>query len=315
MSIVVNPFSRPDEWMVALKAQLPDERLLLWPDSGPAEDVEFVMAWKMAVDDLAVFPNLKAVFSLGAGVDQWRALDDHPTLGDVAVVRLADPAMADEMAAYALHWVLHIQRSFYGMAELQRQHRFEQLTYVPAEEYPVGILGYGTIGQRIGQAFVDLGYPINAWTRTPAGVNDGESAGVSHFVGPDELDNLLAASRCVINVLPNTPQTTGLLDETRLASFQPNALFVNIGRGTVVDEHDLVEALNSGRPGRAVLDVTHPEPPSTTSPLFDHPNVILTGHSAGATLIPSASRVIAANVGRLRRGEAASPLLERSRGY
>ncbi len=316
MSIVVNPFSRAEQWMSALKALLPDERLHLWPDVGSTSEVEFVLAWSMSADDLAAFSNLEAVFSLGAGVDQWKALAEHPMLADVDVVRLVDPAMADEMAAYALHWVLHFQRSFDQMEELQRQHRFEQPPYTPAEDYPVGILGYGTIGSRIGRAFADIGYPVNAWSRTaPTRTRKEASDEPSRFVGAEELTDFLGASRAVINVLPNTADTAGLLSPELLAAFQPGALFVNIGRGTVVDEYDLAVALRKSRPGQAVLDVTAPEPPLRASPLFDHPKVVLTGHTAGATLISSASRVIAANVTRLRQGERAYPLVDRTRGY
>ncbi len=316
MSIVVNPFSRPEQWMSALKALLPDERLHLWPDVGSASEVELVLAWSMPVDELTVFTNLQAIFSLGAGVDQWKVLSEHPTLADVDVVRLIDPAMADEMAAYALHWVLHFQRSFDQMQELQRQHRFEQPPYTPAEDYPIGILGHGTIGSRIGRAFAGLGYPVNSWNRTPpASEVDAAEGEPRRFVGTDELTTFLGASKAIINVLPNTADTAGLLSSELLAAFQPGALFVNIGRGTVVNEYDLAVALRNGQPGQAVLDVTAPEPPLSSSPLFDHPKVVLTGHTAGATLIPSASRVIAANIKRLRRGEQAYPLLDRARGY
>lgn len=316
MSVVVNPFSRAEQWMAALETELPNEELHLWPDCGSSADVEYVLAWKMPVEDLARFPNLRAVFSLGAGVDQWRSLADHDVLRDVAVVRLVDPAMADEMAGFALHWVLHYQRAFDKMAGLQAKHRFEQPPYTAAEEYSVGILGHGAIGSRIGRAFADLGYPVNAWTRTPPGNPDEpEAYQPNHYVGREALTNFLGASRAVVNVLPNTDDTTGLLSPEMLTSFQEGALFVNIGRGTIVNEYDLVVALGKGRPGQAVLDVTAPEPPLKTSPLFDHPKVVLTGHTAGATLIASASRVIAANIQRLRQGEAAFPLLDRDRGY
>ncbi len=317
MSIVVNPFSRPDQWMAALQAQLPGEELYLWPDTGPVSEVEFVLAWKMSTDELDAFDKLQAIFSLGAGVDQWRVLTEHPTLSEVDIVRLVDPSMADEMAAYCLHWVLHFQRSFNLMDGLQRQHRFEQPAYTPAEEFPVGILGFGTIGSRIGRAFADLGYPVNAWSRTDRTSESDEAfgRGLTRFVGVGQLDAFLGASRAVVNVLPNTVDTAGLLTADRLGAFQPESLFVNVGRGTVVQESDLLTALDRGRPSRAVLDVTAPEPPASTSPLFDHPKVTLTGHTAGATLIPSASRVIADNINRIRKGEKAFPLLDRSRGY
>lgn len=313
MSIVVNPASRPQQWIEALTELLPEENVQLWPHVDEPGEVDYVLAWEMAADELATFPNLDAIFSLGAGVDQWLTLQDHDRLRDIPIVRLVDPAMSDEMAAYALHWVLHFQRGFDQMAQLQRQHRFEQPEYVEAENFPVGILGYGNIGRRVGDAFAHLGHPINAWSRS--GGRGQPDPHVTHFIGADDLNRFLAASRAVINVLPNTVETAGLLEPERLASFAEGALFVNMGRGSVVDEADLIAALDNGPLRMAVLDVTDPEPPVSTSPLFDHPGVVLTGHTAGATMIPSASRLIAANVMRLRRGEAAFPLLDPCRGY
>ncbi len=313
MSIVVNPGSRPEQWMEALQNQLPDETIYLWPQVGEPSEVEMVMAWAMPTDDLVGFPNLTHVFSLGAGADQWRGLLEDERLGEVQVVRLVDPSMSDEMAAYALHWVLHYQRSFDQMAGLQQQRRFDQPSYVEAAEFAVGIMGYGTIGRRTGRAFTDLGYPVNAWSRSSR--PDQPDPRVTHYTGYDQLEAFLAASDAVVNVLPNTPETAGLLNRKRLNSFADGSMFVNMGRGTVVREADLLDALDNGPLSIAVLDVTDPEPPASSSPLFDHPQVRLTGHTAGATLISSASRVIAANVQRIRNGKEPFPIFDVGRGY
>ena len=314
MSIVVKPADRADEWMAALTERLAGENLRMWPQVGDPQEVEFVLAWHMEMKELARFTKLQAVFSLGAGVDQWTALAGDERFGAVDVVRLVDPAMSDEMAAYALHWVLHFQRGFDQLAALQDQHRFEAPSSAQAAHYPIGILGYGNIGRRIGQVFLDLGYGINAWTRTVHPDRRVESD-VTLYAGLDQLDAFLTGSRAVINVLPDTPSTSGLLDPVRLAAFAEGAVLVNMGRGTLVREADLLAALDGGPMRVAVLDVTDPEPPDPSSPRFDHPKVVLTGHSAGSTLIPSASTIIAANIGRIRRGEHAFPLLDRKRGY
>ncbi|MDH3299342.1 MAG: glyoxylate/hydroxypyruvate reductase A [Acidimicrobiia bacterium] len=313
MSIVVNPASRPDQWMAAMAAELPEEDLFLWPQVGASGSVEYVLAWEMTIEDLTDFPNLKAVFSLGAGVDQWMGLAEHPELGSVDVVRLVDPAMSDQMAAYALHWVLHYQRGFDQVAGLKQQRQFKPPSQTDGSDYTVGILGHGNIGRRVSQAFIDLGYPINAWTRS--GGRGHPDPSVTHFIGSEQLDDFLAASRAVVNVLPNTDETLGLLDRKRLAAFAPGSVFINMGRGTVVKETDLLNALDDGPLRAAVLDVTDPEPPPSASALFEHPKVVLTGHCAGMTVVSTASRVIADNIRRLRRGEAAFPLLDPERGY
>lgn len=306
MSIVLNPYSRPEEWRAELAALLPRETIHLWPEVGDPSDVEFVVAWRIPRASLADFTNLQAILSLGAGGEQW-LIDGMP---DVDIVRLSDPAMSDEMATYALHWVIRIQREFSTHEQQQRAHEWDPVEHTQADRFRVGLLGYGEIGRRIGSAFVDLGYPVNAWSRT-----GGDTLGVTHYAGTDALADFLSSSDAVINVLPSTPETTGLLGAARFGQFADRSILINIGRGTVLDEAALIESLDSGPLRAAVLDVTDPEPPDPESPLWAHPLVHLTPHIAGSTQVRSAAALVAANIGRMRMGEAPFPLLDRSRGY
>lgn len=306
MTILLNPFSRPDEWLFHLSDLLPDENVVLWPDIADPVDVEFLVAWMMRRSDLSSFSSLQAILSLGAGTEQWQK-DGTP---DVPVVRLADPEMASEMAAYALYWVLNFQREFATAAAQQERKVFKQPAYTQASEFPIGILGYGTIGSRVGQAFWDLGYPVNAWSRS-----GGESPSVTHYGGLQQLDDFLSDSMAVVNVLPSTEATTGLLDAARFSAFADGSVLVNMGRGTVLDNQALMDALDSGPLRAAVLDVTSPEPLEPDSLMWTHPNLHLTPHIAGATQVRSAARLIAANIKRMRAGEEAFPLLDRGRGY
>jgi glyoxylate/hydroxypyruvate reductase A len=197
------------------------------------------------------------------------------------------------------------------MDEQQNARTWEVLDYVQAQNFRVGILGYGIIGSRIGRAFSDLGYPVNVWSRS--GTTD---ATVTSHAGDDELETFLGSSNAVINVLPSTTATRGLLDRTRLTQFADDAVFVNIGRGNVLEsEDDLIDAIDNGPLRAIVLDVTNPEPPEDDSPLYRHPAVHLTPHVAGSTNVRSAARLIAENVARIRAGVAPGPLVDRSRGY
>lgn len=307
VAIVLNPFSQPDLWLTSLRELLPDEDIYLWPDHPERDEVELVIAWRMKRDDLNSFENLRAILSMGAGAEQWQ----KPGTPDVAIVRLSDPAMSDEMAAYALHWVLHFQRGFDKPADAGDLPRWFEKTATVATDYPVGILGFGDIGSRVGRAFVDLGYPVNAWSRR--GTDD---SAVRSYRGDAELSSFLAASRAVVNVLPNTPATTGLMDATRFSQFAADSVFINIGRGAIVaDEADLIHALDDGPLSAVVLDVTNPEPPDAGSPLLAHSRVRITRHIAGTTQAATAAPLIAANINRIRRGEAPFPLVDRASGY
>lgn len=303
---MVKPGSRHDEWEAELRAVLPDEELWFWPEVGDPEEVEYVIAWIMSRKDLATFTNLKAILCLGAGTEQWQ----KPGI-DTPVVRLADPTMANEMAAYCVAWVVRHHRGFARAESTQRDGLWEIPERTLTYNFRVGVLGYGEIGSRIARAFADLGYPINAWTRSGR-----DEEGVNHFAGVNQLDEFLAASDAVINVLPSTEATTGLLTRDRLRSFMSGSIFVNVGRGTVLaSEADLVDVLDNGPIAAAVLDVTSPEPPESDSPLYQHHAVTLTAHISGMTQIRSAAQLIAANIARLRTGDPAFPLLDRTRGY
>jgi len=306
MSIVLNPYSRPEEWMSEFARLLPEETVHLWPDVGDPADVEFVIAWIMPRAALRDLPNLQAVLSLGAGAEQWQK-DGMP---DVPVVRLVDPAMSDEMATYALAWVLRLQRRFEVCEAQQRDGVWGDVDYTQAWKYHVGILGYGNIGARVGQAFLDLGYPVNGWSRS-----GGDDPNVTHYTGADELDAFLANSDAVVNVLPSTAATTDLLDAMRFEQMREGSILVNMGRGTVLVDDDLIDALDNGPLATAVLDVTDPEPTPPESAFWAHPKVILTPHVAGSTQVRSASELVAANIMRIRAGEQPFPLLDRSRGY
>ena len=307
VAILINPYSRVPQWREAFETLLEGEDLRWYPDIGDPADIEFVVAWLMSRGELSELPNLQAILCLGAGTEQWQ----KPGMPDVPVVRLADPAMADQMAAYAVSYVVRHQRGFAGVEQLQRERSWTIPTTPQTWSYRIGILGHGTIGARIGQAFAALGYPVNAWTRSHR-----ETPGVTHYAGADQLDDFLGASNVVINVLPSTESTTGLLTRERFDRFAPDALFINVGRGTVIESDGaLVAALDDGPLAAAILDVTSPEPLPDDSPLWDHPAVTLTPHLSGVTQVRSAAQVVAANIARFRAGEPVEPLLDRTRGY
>jgi len=306
MAILVKPSSRFEEWEAQLRAELAGEELWFWPDVPADDQVEYLIAWRMDPNDLARFTELKAILCQGAGTEQWQ----QPGI-DVPVVRLADPEMAKEMAGYCVAWVVRHARRFEQLESQQQAGEWAVLHHKQPADYRIGVLGFGEIGSCIAGAFGDLGYLVSAWTRS--GRDDSD---VRHYAGESELADFLGSCDAVINALPSTDATTGLLNEERLWQFAPDSLFVNVGRGTVLaDEVDLIRAIDDGPISRAVLDVTEPEPPSSDSPLFSHASVTLTPHISGMTQVPSASKLIAANIARLRAGEQAFPMLDRVRGY
>lgn len=307
MTILLNPWNDSHGWFEALSALLPDEEIVLWPDNPDPSAVEMLIAWRMKRDDLATFTNLRTIFSMGAGVDQWLR-DGSP---EVQVVRLADPAMSDEMAAYALHWVAHFQRGFDSRFDPTGPQPWGIHSSIVAHDYRVGMLGFGEIGRRIGTMFNELGYVMRTWTRS--GVGDDW---VTSYRGAEELEAFLGDCDAVINILPNTAATRGLLTAERFDQFTPGATFINIGRGTVIaNEADLIAAVDSGHLGGVVLDVLTTEPPANDNPLLHHSTIRVTPHISGMTQMSSAAKLIAANIARIRAGEEPFPVVDRTAGY
>ena len=303
---MLNPYSERTEWLEMLTRELPDMNIQFYPDIHDPDSVEYAVFWIHDTEDMRRYPNLRAILAVTAGVEQF-AGGDYPA---VPIVRLADEAMAGEMAAYAAHWVVHFHRKLDTYLDQQAAKVWRPIRTAATGDFPVGILGFGAIGRHIGKCLAGLGYPINAWTRS-----GGEEEGITHYRGRDGLEEMVSTSRAVVNVLPDTPETRGLIDAGVLAHFAPGSVYVSLGRGGTTIEPDLVSALDDGILSAAALDVTEPEPLPPGSPLWDHPRVRITPHTSGFTRASTAAPLIAANIRRIQRGEQPFPLYDPRRGY
>lgn len=309
MAILLNPGGyrySPEAWLAAFQRELPDVEIRLWPDSPEPDEIEFVIAVRHDPALLGTYPHLRAVLAMGAGVEQYTG----PGMPDVPVVRLEDPSMSNEMAAYVTHWIVHFQKRMDAYLRNQAKRTWQSEDYTTGDDYPIGMLGFGRIGRRIGEVLHGLGFPVNAWSRSGT-----SEPWTTSYAGTENLADFLAASAAVVNVLPSTPSTDKVMNADRFAQCRPGALFINLGRGATVDETALLAALESGQIGNAVLDVSDPEPLSDDSLLWSHPSVRITPHVAGFTGVGPASKVISANIRRILAGEEPYPLVERGRGY
>lgn len=307
MAIAVEmPFDDPDLWIAELRRRLPAEDFRQWPDVGDRSEIEFVVMWKIDADALHELPNLKAILLTGAGTNHLRPIDDFP---DVPIVRLADETVATDMAAYVIHWVLHFHRGMDVYRWQQDATKWQRHRYRPTRDFTVGVLGMGNIGGAVADAALALGYQVRGWSASGR-----ERAGVTSFAG-DQLDSFLKGCDALVNVLPLTSDTYRLLNASRLAQLPKGACLINVGRGGTVDHDALVVALDTGRLCGAALDVFSAEPLPEDSPLWSHPRVALTPHVSGSTHPETAADYIAANISRIKAGDAPFPLLDRTAGY
>jgi len=299
-------------WRPLLASLLPEHEIRYWPDIGAtAADraaIEYALVWHPEPGLLASLPNLKMIFGLGAGIDHLLRDPDLPR--HVPIVRLVDPYMTDAMSEYVALSVLRLHRQDLDYLAQQRAAVWEEREQKNAAERPVGILGFGTLGQDAGRKLRALGFDVAGWSR-----GDNPVAGFATFAGPDGLDRLLARSEILVCLLPLTPETAGILNSANFARLPRGAGIVNAGRGGHLVEEDLIPALDSGQLSGAVLDVFRDEPLPSHHPFWRHPRIIVTPHIAAETHPPTAAPIIR---DAIRQREAGLPIANRvdlARGY
>jgi len=265
------------------------------------------LAWKPASGLLASFPNLKLIVSLGMGVDHLLSDDKLP---DVPITRIMDDGLIGQMSEYALYWALRHHRDIDKYAASQRARTWKVEDFVDTIHRRIGILGLGTIGQDTAKKFAALGFPTAGWSRTAKSL-----PGVETFHGRDGFRRLLAGSDILVNVLPLTRETRGILDAKAFAALPKGAYFINMARGGHVVDEALLAALDSGQLSGAVLDVFNTEPLPADHPYWTHPKVHVTPHIAGATNPRTASPGVIENIKRLRRGGELMHRIDPKAGY
>lgn len=307
--VLVTPRGEQAEiWRAGLSRLLGAIEFHVFPDVGDPARVDVALAWKAPPGALARFPNLKLICSLGMGVDHL--LQDPLLPAHVPVARLVDANMVEQMSEYVLYGILHFHRRFDVYARYQREKRWEELPLPHTALRRIGIMGIGEIGTDCAGKAAALGFSVRGWSRSPKAI-----PGVECFAGDDQLPAFLRETDILVSVLPLTAETRGIVNARTLASLPQGAYFINVARGGLVCEDDLLAALDSDRLAGALLDVTAAEPLPEASPLWTHPKVVLTPHIAGLTNPQTAVHPIADNLRRLADGRPLLHLVERSRGY
>ena len=290
-----------------LLRQYPGQDIRIGADPGDPEDIEMLTVSTYQRGEALKYPNLKLIQKTGAGVNA--ILDDCELPESVQVTRLQTNTSGTEMAEYALAYVLQEQRH---LRQYHRhQARSEWVAYPPrkAGDTTVAVLGLGRIGILVANRFVANGFQVVGWSRSPK-----ELASVGCFAGDDGLRQVLGMADYVVSVLPSTPATLHIFNRELFGHFKPNALLINVGRGDLVDEPGLIQALDEGLLAGAILDVMSIEPLPSDNPLWLHPAVQLTPHVSGYHL-GDAILDIGENFRRLQRGEPLLHPVDRSRGY
>ena len=290
---------RGDSWRRALLAVDSGLDLRLWPEAGNPADIEYALVWFPPKGALKSYPNLKVIFSIGAGIDHLASDPELPK--GVPIVRMVEPGLTAGMTEFVLMSVLYHHRFMLDYAEQRRNKVWREIDQVPPWDRRVGIMGLGVLGGDVVEKLVALSFDVAGWSRSPK-----DLPGVAGFHGPGGFIPFLNRSDILVCLLPLTAETTGILDARAFAALPEGAALVSVGRGPHVVEADLLAALETGRLGAATLDVFQTEPLAPESPFWDHPRVVLTPHVASLTIARTASEFVIDNI---RRHQAGQPLL------
>lgn len=299
----------PETWTAALKRRMPELAVRVWPEVGNPAEIDVALVWRYPQGDLKRYPNLKLIYSLGAGVDH--ILDDPDLPAGVPLARIVDPAgLTAGMTEYVLLSVLRYHRHLPDYERQQRERRWKKLPIPIAARRRIGILGLGELGRDAGMKLAALGFPVAGWSRSPKSV-----PGLESFAGETMLPAFLARTDILVCLLPLTPTTMGIINARTLSLLPRGAYVINAARGGHVVDSDLIAALDSGQIAGATLDVFHTEPLPQDHPFWTHPKVTVTPHIASTTNPETAGEQIIANIRRLIAGGPLLHLVDRDAGY
>jgi glyoxylate/hydroxypyruvate reductase A len=303
----------PKGWDQRFRIKGPQHKIRMWPEHvGDPAEIDYACVWNAPHGALAGYPNLKAIFSLGAGVDD---LVTDPDLPKVPVVRIVDSDLTIRMTEYVvLHVLMHHRRQ--RLYDKQQRVRMWRESPQPlAREVAVGVMGLGVLGSSAAAALQRLGFRVLGWSRREKSI-----PGMETFDGMAGLLPFLQRTEILVCLLPATPATKGILNLAQFSMLKRDgalggAYLINAGRGALQVDADIIAALDQGLLAGATLDVFPTEPLPVSSPYWLHPKVTVTPHNA-AVSVPHA---IVANVLRqIDRHEIGMPLehvIDRRLGY
>jgi glyoxylate/hydroxypyruvate reductase A len=289
-----------------LKKRLPNVDIQCWPNISAPEKVTFVVAWQPPSDIWQNFPNLKAISSLGAGCDSLLGDPRLPT--NIAVTRIVDSGLAEQMAEYVLTIILSLKCRLYDYFKQQQRQQWQPLRKIKGKK--IAILGIGEIGHKVAKILIACGYEVSGWSRSKK-----EHDLYATFYGKQQLAQAVKDVDFVVSTLPLTSETKHLLNYDFFKLLTNKTWFINVGRGKVLNESELLLALANNDLQGAVLDVFSTEPLVKNHPFWQHKNIIITPHISAITDQTTVIEQLAENYQLLTDNKPLKNVVDRQKGY
>jgi glyoxylate/hydroxypyruvate reductase A len=300
----------PPRWQALIGAE---REVTMEPSAPDDPSITYAVVWKQRPSLLARLPNLRVIFSVGAGVDHIFA---EPGMPDIPIVRVVDRNLTQYMTEYMVWRVLDHHRQGMLYREQQARKIWHEPPQRPAGEVTVGLMGLGQLGSSVARALLALGYRVNGWSRRGQPME-----GVNVFQGDAGLTPFLNTTDILVVILPLTPATAGIVDYALLGKLRRQRnpvggpILINAGRGRLQREADILRALEDGTLKEASLDVFETEPLPEASPLWSHPRVFVTPHAAATSDAGDLVPPMLAQMDAFERGEPLKNVVDREHQY
>ncbi len=279
----------------------------IWPAVSKPERVQFAVAWNHPKQVFRQYPNLKAISSLGAGVDHL--IPDESIPQQVRLTRVVVPSLKEQMCDFVLTSALNLIRNTQAYHTQQQRADWIPHQHLPKEEMTVGIMGMGELGSAVASRLQVNGFRVCGWSRSKKEID-----GIDTYDN-GQLDDFLNKTHILVCLLPLTSQTDGILDLDLFKKLGKPAFLINAARGEHLVEEDLIYALDTGLINHAVLDVFTEEPLPGSHPFWGRKKITITPHIASLTDPKEAASLIVENYKRLLSGMELLHEVDRERGY
>ena len=305
--LVVRQDEKISDWVSALQQCDPEIPIIDYRDSHQPSDVKMMLVWKQPQGIFSTYPNLECVSSMGAGVDF--IFEDPSYRKQIPMTRVVDPLLVSDMEEFVSAQIYNYLKGLHIYTGNMQQALWEQKPYLRKSDVSIGILGLGVLGSATAMSLSKQGFKVQGWSQSQKIIE-----GVSCYDGT-ALDVFLSQSDILVNLLPLTPQTRGILNANLFSKLPKGSFLIQVARGPHLEEKDLLEALDQGQISGAALDVFSQEPLDKNHPFWTHKKVLITPHCASISAHSSVAPQIIDNYKRLLKAQTLLNQVDTVKGY